>query len=43
MDHLSNTVIRIDILVIINEYMGVCYVPLHHSFIRDYLPDWQIT
>ena len=29
-----------DILVIINDYflqMGVCYVPLHHSFIRDYL------
>ena len=28
-----------DILVIINDYfleMGVCYVPLHHSFIRDY-------
>ena len=30
-----------DILVIINDYfleMGVFYVPLHHSFIRDYLP-----
>ena len=29
-----------DILVIINDYfleLGVCYVPLHHSFIRDYL------
>ena len=28
-----------DILVIINDYfleMGMCYVPLHHSFIRDY-------
>ena len=30
-----------DISVIINEYsleMGVYYVPLYHSFIRDYLP-----
>ena len=31
-----------DILVIINDYsleMGVCFVPLHHSIIRDY-PPW---
>ena len=30
-----------DILVIVNDCsleMGVCYVPLHHSLIRDYQP-----
>ena len=30
-----------DILVIINDYsleIGVCRVPLHHSFILNYLP-----
>ena len=30
-----------DLLVSINDYfleLGVCYIPLHHSFIRDYLP-----
>ena len=30
-----------EILLIINDYslkIGVCYVPFHHSFIRDYLP-----
>ena len=40
MDQLSHTVIKNDIIVIINDYfleMGVCYVPSHHSFIRDYL------
>ena len=39
MDQLSHSH-KNDILVIINDYfleMGVCYVPLHHSFIRDYL------
>ena len=39
MDQLSHIVIKkIDFLVIINDYfleMGVCYVPLHHSSIRD--------
>ena len=51
MDHLSHTVIKNDILVIINDYflqMVVCYVPLHHSFIRDLSAvvgrsGWQIT
>ena len=36
MDHLSHIVIKNDIIVIINGYfleMGVCYVPLYHSFI----------
>ena len=40
MDHLSRGH-KNDFLVIINDYfleIGMCYVPLHHSFNRDYLP-----
>ena len=40
MDQMSRTVIKNDIVVIINDYfleMVVCYVSLHHSFNRDYL------
>ena len=51
MDHLSHLVIENDIIVIINDYylqMGVCYVPSHHSCIRDLSAvvgrsDWQIS
>ena len=42
--HLKRTIVSFshknDIIVIINDdflEMGVCYVPLHHSFIEDYL------
>ena len=42
MNHFSHSVIKNDIIVIIDFLKSGCvmsdYVPLHHSFIRDYLP-----